>query len=694
MKLAPFPAISTPTWRGNLACFVFYPVPALQTLSAIRRHVRELVRSQAYAELDRYYVDLEAQWRDADSDSHPYQEAARSGTLFDFSETPYADAAPFLQDWIAACPGAYHPQLIWGRYCFGRAADIRGYGWADSVTQDRWLGAAMAGENTVVALLASLQAHPQPVAAAVTLMELAAHFEEPAWLLALYRGDPAQPLAATGLDPELARAAAGHLAQYGLAPLQQAPTALPAILPPRDAHELEQGEDYWLHLILQWRPSCLEALLAYASYLTPRWGGSYEDINGLAAGPLAAGLTEAQRNAIRWVGVYDSLSDYPEAGETRAAESHRQQFEAWLKRDLRPQERGDALGRYANFHSFSLDDNARAHDLHVASVQAFTEPQYFRQVDGPFRSFAHLTLIHHKPDTTGAFKTALQRMMLMDELGTPLALAAAAHQFGLWDFAQDSARATQLLDRAAQLGCTQLDDSFNILAAAAMFWDGGQHEIGYFLTREFADRQVPDAASAMYDIHRGFRDNTPDSYLDPAVRDQWLQRAVDAGSPLAKYNLAWRKLFEDNLDFADRANVDSVRQLLEDAREEPRTEGYARLRIGVLLRDHGTAEEQREGVQYLRSLVEHEDDWTSARASAEIALAYMHGRGATKNRFAAIEWASHASKLLPDNEGIDEIEAQVLNSHSLVKTVGTVFGAFLKRGGVTAEDLPPKSTQS
>jgi len=39
----------------------------LQTLSTIRRHVRERVRNQAYAELDRTYTELAAQWRVADA---------------------------------------------------------------------------------------------------------------------------------------------------------------------------------------------------------------------------------------------------------------------------------------------------------------------------------------------------------------------------------------------------------------------------------------------------------------------------------------------------------------------------------------------------------------------------------------------------------------------------------------------------
>lgn len=61
--------------------------------------------------------------------------------------------------------------------------------------------------------------------------------------------------------------------------------------------------------------------------------------------------------------------------------------------------------------------------------------------------------------------------------------------------------------------------------------------------------------------------------------------------------------------------------------------------------------------------------------------------------FSAIEWVGHASKLQPDDEGIDDIHAEVMNSHSLVKTIGTVFGAYLGWGGVTAGDLPPKAVE-
>lgn len=663
----------------------------MPTLSTLRLHVRDLVRTAAYAELDRYYNELEAQWLEAPTGSHPYIDATQAGTLFDYSTQSYVSVAQFLQAWIAACPEAYHPQLIWGKFCFGRATDIRGYGWAQGVSQDCWLGAAMACEGATAALLTAMQRSSRPVAAGLAMLQLSSHFQEPAWLLELFRQQPAVTCAANDQEPELLAQALAHLADYGLSPLAQPPQALPDLLPTREAHEMDQGQDYWLHQILQWRPACLEALLAYTNYLRPRWGGSYEDIEGLASGPLATGLDEAQRNAIRWIGAYDAISDYPAADEVSTAQAFQARFEAWLQRDLRPEERGDALGRFANFCSYSLNDEARAYSLHVASVAAFAPGVYFREVDGPFHSFAYLTLIHQMTAHIDAFKEAIERMCRMDELATPLALAAVGHEFALWGFAHDAERARTLLNRAAMLSKNQIDDNFNILTAGYLLWDSGAHEAGYYLIRQCAERRVHDASSAMYDIHRGSRSNTPESYINDAAREFWLERAVADGSALAKYNMAWDRLFSQGLDFNERKHFNAVRQLLQESREDQRCEAFARLRIGVLQRDFGTLDEQEEGVQgYLRSLIDDQDDWTAARACAEIALGYMNGRGAKRSRFAAIEWAQHATRLLPDNEGIEEIEREVLNSHSLVKTMGTVVGAFFKRGNISPDDLPPK----
>lgn len=125
-------------------------------------------------------------------------------------------------------------------------------------------------------------------------------------------------------EPGLMDAALAHLAEYGVLRLQpdQAPQSLPAWLAPRAEHGMEQGKDYWQLRALETRPGHLETLIAYAQYLQPRWGGSYEDIDGLASDRLCETLTEPQRNAIRWIGLSDELSDFPQPEETQGVQSY------------------------------------------------------------------------------------------------------------------------------------------------------------------------------------------------------------------------------------------------------------------------------------------------------------------------------------------------------------------------------------
>lgn len=98
--------------------------------------------------------------------------------------------------------------------------------------------------------------------------------------------------------------------------------------------------------------------------------------------------------------------------------------------------------------------------------------------------------------------------------------------------------------------------------------------------------------------------------------------------------------------------------------------------------------------EYVRPLVDEDDDWCAAPTPVPRSGLPMRAAMALRRTiFSAIEWVGHASKLQPDDEGIDDIHAEVMNSHSLVKTIGTVFGAYLGWGGVTAGDLPPKAVE-
>ena len=204
----------------------------LQSLTSIRRDLRALVQARDYAQIDAYYDALEQRdWADTEDPGAPYFEAANSGTLFDYSMVPFQDAAAFLQDWIAASPGSYHAHLVLGNFCFGRAGDIRGYGWADSVTQDRWLGAALACERAAAALVQAMALSPRPIAACVTMMQMCAHFQEPYWLRQLFLGNAPETITHEDIDePGMMDAALAHLVELGVPRLtpEQTPDALPS----------------------------------------------------------------------------------------------------------------------------------------------------------------------------------------------------------------------------------------------------------------------------------------------------------------------------------------------------------------------------------------------------------------------------------------------------------------------------------
>ena len=171
-----------------------------------------------YAQIDAYYDALEQRdWADTEDPGAPYFEAANSGTLFDYSMVPFQDAAAFLQDWIAASPGSYHAHLVLGNFCFGRAGDIRGYGWADSVTQDRWLGAALACERAAAALVQAMALSPRPIAACVTMMQMCAHFQEPYWLRQLFLGNAPETITHEDIDEPGMMDAAGPSGRAGRA---------------------------------------------------------------------------------------------------------------------------------------------------------------------------------------------------------------------------------------------------------------------------------------------------------------------------------------------------------------------------------------------------------------------------------------------------------------------------------------------
>ncbi|MFJ4344769.1 DUF4034 domain-containing protein [Pseudomonas sp. NPDC089401] len=659
----------------------------MQTPSRTRQHIRERVQANDFAELNRYFDSLQAQWRQAPRGECPAYLAALQGYMLLGWDNQGAKALTrTLKAWIDACPKAYHPQVVMGFHCFNRACHIRGNAAANEVSDEHWLAAEQACEMAAAHFLRAIERSAQPVAALIGMLQISAHFREPGWLVELFHGQAARFRPSAHADVEVQEGAAPLLVRHGLAPLVDLPQALPGNLPARDA---ESPQAYWLYQALAGFPGCFEAIEAYARYLTPRWGGRYDAIDTLASGPLCEGWTEMQRNAIRWLALEDQFW-LPRADQLQQIAVWKKTFEQWHQRPLRPRERATLLARRGAFRRHSLHDCSGAMGDFVASVELYPDQGFVPTIGEPFYSFACLVLIHGMADPSQAFRSAIERLCENPRQAAACALRAVGQQFGLWGFARCAEQAQVWLRIAVMRQCGREGQGFDVLEVSRLLWTANRHDAALYLYQGSAGLKLPDAAMALHDLYRGALANTPEQYLDSQAAQHWLLRAVEDGSPMARYTLACQRM-QDGEDLGQPDALRSVRRLLLDALGHAGTDAGARLQLGMLLRQFGDRGEQVEGVDYLLELVEHPDSGVAARACAELGLAWMHGQGTRRHsRFAAIEWVDRAVALQPGDAAIERIQAQVCNSRSRVKTLITLCGAALFRGDLQASELPPK----
>ncbi|MFK0312170.1 DUF4034 domain-containing protein [Pseudomonas sp. NPDC090233] len=661
----------------------------MQTLTRTRQQIHERLQANDFAELNRFFDALQAQWQQAPPGECPaYLEAVQGHMLVDWDVDSSKVLTQRLRTWIDACPKAYHPQVAMGFHCFNRACHIRGTQAANEVCAERWLAAEQACEKAAAHFLRAMQQCAQPVAAAIGLLQISGHFREPGWLVELFNGQVARSRPSTHADVEVQEAAAPLLVRYGLAPLVELPQVLPACLSSRATQE--RAEDYWLRHALAWFPGCFEAVEAYASYRTPRWGGSYDAIEALAGGPLCQGWSETLRNAIRWRALEDQLW-LPEADQSRQTAAWQRLFDVWATRALRPREHATMLAYRAAFRSNSLDDHTGAMRDFVSSVGLYPDQGFVPAIGEPFRSFVCLVLFHDVQDDTQAFRIAIERLCENRRQAAACALRAVGHQFGLWGFVHCTAQARIWLHAAVKRQCGREGMGFDVLEVPRLLWAARQHEAAVFLYEQCAERKLPDAAATLYALHSGRLEGTPAQYLDAGAAAHWLLRAVESGSQMAKYDLACQRMRDDQ-DLSERSAMLAVRRLLLDCLGNEAFDAQARLQVAILQRKFGDSREREEAVAYLLDLVDFPDCGIAARASAELGLAWMHGQGTRKqSRFAAIEWANRAVALQPGDSVIEAIQVEIRNSHNVFKTLFTVYGAALFRGDLHANELPPKT---
>lgn len=659
----------------------------MQTLTRTRQVIRELVQASAFVELNRFFDSLEARWRQAPFGEFPAYLAAIEGhMLVDLENQGDRALSQALKAWIDACPKAYHPQVVMGMHCFHRACQVQGGGQRNAA---RVLAVEQMCETATAHLLRAMDRSAQPVAAAIGMLRISAQLREPGWLIELFQGHPARYRPSAHADVEVQEAAAPLLVKHGVFPLAELPQALPPCLGRRVDHENEDPRYYWLRHALVARPGCFEAIQAIAVYLQPRWGGSFDALELLANGPLCSTWDESLRNALRWMAVECRLM-LPHANPLQAVAEWQPVFESWSQRPKRPRESAVVLAWRGALRSRAVQDHAGAMRDFAASFACNTDHGAIRAMGEPFRCLVELILRKGMTDEKHLLRSAIERLCEGRSHAGACALRAAGHRFGLWGLPRSVEQARLWSQRAVKRQCAGQAPGLEVLEVAKLLWAANRHEVACYLYERCAELNLPGAALGLYELHNGGLANTPAHYLDDEAAEYWLQRAVEAGSRQAKYNLACLRMDGDE-DLSERSAMLAVRQLLVDALGNAQTNARARLHLGILLRQFGEAQERAEAVTYLLSLVEYPDPWIAGRASAELGLAWMQGRGTRKqSRFAAIEWANRAARLQPGDTAIEDIQAEILNSHNRVKTLFTQCGAALFRGTLHASELPPK----
>jgi len=660
---------------------------SVQTLTRTRQVIRELVQASAFVELNRFFDSLQAQWHQAPPGEFPAYLAAIEGHLLaDVDNHGDKVLSLVLKAWIDACPKAYHPQVVMGMHCFHRACQVQGNGPRSAA---RTLAVEQIGETAAAHFLRAMDRSAQPVAAAIGMLRISAQLREPGWLVELFQGQPARSRPSAHADVEVQEAAAPMLVKHGVMPLAELPQALPACLGNRADHENRDPRYYWLRHALVARPDCFEAIQALAAYLLPRWGASADALELLANGPLCATWDESLRNALRWMAVEERLV-LPHADQLQAVADWQQLFDAWSQRQLRPRERALLLAWRGALHSSALHDQAGAMRDFAASLACNADHGAIQAMGEPFHCLAKLILRDGRVDEQQLLRRAIERLCDGRSHAGACALRAAGYRFGLWGLPRSAEQARVWSQRAVKRQQAGLAPGFEVLAVARLLWVANRHEVACYLYERCAELNLPGAALGLYELHHGGLGNTPEHYLDDEAAEYWLLRAVEAGSRRAKYNLACLRM-EGDEDLSERSAMLAVRRLLVDALDNAQTNARARLHLGMLLRQFGEPQERAEAVAYLLSLVEHPDPGIAARASAELGLAWMQGRGTRKqSRFAAIEWVNRAASLQPGDTAIEDIQAAILNSHNRVKTLFTQCGAALFRGTLHASELPPK----
>ncbi len=619
-----------------------------------RQQVSRWLREQQYELLEQLFAEKRVRWMEGDVFcQYGYNWICSNDGLFDPVETrTLQDKLVLLKNWVQACPQSYHAHMLLGELWTDIGAEIRGYGWASTVTADRWAGARLARDVSCVYLLKAISLDDSPGMAFRSLMKIASYLQEPEWLVDLFKGEIPLPYEVP-TDPEeraIWEAGVAHLQRYG-GELMSFPKQLPAGLPPREPHEFEEGRLYWLHRAVQVNPRDYVTLRSAVYYLYPRWFGDHEQMAAFINGPLCSALSEAERGVLWAEKEWDILDDDPDVEDVESVEAHHQRWRELLARPFLPHVRFWVVGSYASFLShIGHIEECYEHYAQAAELAETTEVA---------NSYLGASLVEHLAthvirDGLADPRQILYRLAMkaveLEEEPWQLALAATGHQFGLWGSPQQTENVATWIARATTLikaGEGPRGMGYNL---PWLMWKGNHLKAAEWLASQLAQHDEVESMLFLSDMYMdSFNPLTPPEMVNRQLAEQWQRRAAELGFSRAKLGLARFFLLADGYEVEDKQKFDEARQLLQEVLEDG--DERARPHLFYLLIMNGSEEQKVWAHDTLVPfLLQDEDPEVQENLAQYLAYIYENGKGAPINYALACAWAKRALEFNENDE--------------------------------------------
>ncbi len=569
-----------------------------------------------------------------------------------------------LVRWTRQYPRSYYAWLALGRAWQDAASMIRSARCAHQVDAAQWIGAGLARDQSVAALFNAIQCDPGEIAAWHRLMRITCYLGEPDWLLDHQMGRQPDP-PGTGQDLAAWEAGLALVAPFGGA-LASVP-ALPTCLAPRLEHEFEDGKTYWLRQALAVSPLDVSVLADYLYFLYPRWGGSHEQMQAFIDGPLCKGLSEAERDYLRfvkeedWIGLYGTDADTQD--QARCTLDH------WLAREVLPLTRARVLSCCANH----LSDIARSEQgdeviwdrmqmqkAYDQLVELFIlEPASFASQH--FDTLECCVAFARIEDTHQLVAHSMRLDELLRTSGICQLWLLVARQFalaGLEPGPEPTPDEVVLALRVAE------EQDLDVTRVASNLYADTHLAGGIALFEYLVNAGHGASMAALADIYRvGARPSRCGLLkADPARSEQLLQQAAEVGDPTGLFNWGVKcaQAFERDGETGKRDQaLQCYRHVGKVVPSYHQVWPLAMKNLARLLW-HGDGQERRECIADVLPRIWMQDDTAlEVWAAGSYAEAFMDGIGTEPNRWLASIWLERALEREPQDAACQYLRSRL-----------------------------------